>query len=271
MNKLSVVTINFNDKIGLEKTITSVIHQSYAYFEYIVIDGNSTDGSKELLENYGQYITYSLSEPDSGIYNAMNKGIKVANGEYLLFLNSGDYLVDNDVLTRVGQFIDGTYDLYYGDAIFKDNINEQIVKYPNKLSFHFFTYNNLCHQATFIKKSLFETVFYYNENFKIISDWEFLIYAICIKNCTYKHIDEIICYYDFEGISSKDNSKDLIAKETKIVMNNYFSAFIEDYKIIEEFASKRVKNLIYIKKFPLAWKILKGFSNIILLFLPKQK
>lgn len=271
MTKISIITINYNDKVGLEKTMQSVVNQVDNDFEYIVIDGNSADGSKEVLEKYNQQITYSLSEPDSGIYNAMNKGIRVAKGNYLLFLNSGDYLFDNDVISKVKKIIDGNYDIYYGNTIFKNKLKEEVIIYPEKLSFHFFTYNSLCHQATFIKKSLFESIFYYNESLKIISDWEFMIYAICKKNCSYKHINEFICYYDFEGVSSNENSKKIIKEERNAVMNKYFSAFIEDYKNLDIINSKRVKNLLHIMQFPIAWKFLKGFSNIMLLFLPKQK
>ncbi len=88
--KLSIITVNLNNKDGLQKTIDSVISQTFKDFEWIVIDGGSTDGSKELIEKYSDYISYWVSEPDKGIYNAMNKGIKVAKGDYLEFLNSGD-------------------------------------------------------------------------------------------------------------------------------------------------------------------------------------
>ena len=270
MNKLSIITINYNDKKGLIKTFETVKNQTCNEFEYIVIDGGSTDGSFDEIELNKSFINYSISEPDKGIYNAMNKGIHAAKGDYLLFLNSGDTLFSNKTIENVIKKLDGTRDVFYGNAIFINDLVEEIVTYPEKLTFHFFTYNSLCHQATFIKKSLFESTFYYNEDLKIIADWEFIIYSICIKNCSYKHIDEFICYYDFEGISSNSNSKEAIQKETDLVMKKYFSAFIDDYKNLEDVVSKRVRNILYIKQFPLAWKILKGVSNIILLFLPKK-
>ena len=99
--KLSIITINYNNKNGLQKTIDSVISQTFKDFEWIIIDGGSTDGSKELIEKYSQHITYWVSEPDKGIYNAMNKGIKVAKGEYLFFLNSGDYLVQPNTINQI--------------------------------------------------------------------------------------------------------------------------------------------------------------------------
>jgi len=271
MKKISIITINYNDKIGLEKTIESVISQSCKDFEYIIIDGNSSDGSKELIENHKDSVDYWVSEPDTGIYNAMNKGIRAAKGNYLLFLNSGDYLCDHNTIQKVTASIDGDIDLYYGDAIFKREEKDELVIYPDKLSFYFFTHNSLCHQASFIKRSLFDAVFYYNEKFSIISDWEFIVYCICIKNISYKHIDIFVSYYDYDGISSNPNSKSTISIETEIVMNTYFSAFSDDYKNISAISDRRVRDVVYIRQFPIAWKILKKCIKAILFFLPKQK
>ncbi len=274
MNKISIITINYNDKVGLEKTFYSVINQTSKIFEYIIIDGGSTDGCKEFLEQNTDKITYWISEKDSGIYNAMNKGIRAAKGDYLLFLNSGDDLYSTKVLQEVEREIDGTKDLYYGNAIFKYSHGDVFVSYPNKLTFDFFTNNSLCHQASFIKRTLFENIFYYNEDFKVISDWEFMIYSLCIKSISYKHIAVTVSFYDLGGISSNPEYKSVIKEETDIVMNKYFSMFIDDYhemNDLRELKSKRVLNILHIKKFPIAWKFLKGISNLILIFLPKRK
>ena len=101
MSKISIITINYNDLKGLQKTFNSVVNQSNKDFEYIVIDGGSSDGGKEFLEQNSDKLAYWISEKDSGVYNAMNKGIKAAKGEYLLFLNSGDFLVDDNVIEKV--------------------------------------------------------------------------------------------------------------------------------------------------------------------------
>lgn len=269
--KISIITVNYNDKAGLLKTFESVKNQTCQDFEYIVIDGNSSDGSKEIIEQYNASINYWISEPDSGIYNAMNKGIRAAKGDYLLFLNSGDHLVDETSIQKVTNAIDGSKDLYYGDAVFKYQKGEELITYPDKLTLHFFTYNSLCHQASFIRRTLFDELFFYNEELRIISDWEFIVYAVCVKNISYQHLDIAVSYYDFEGISSRPDSKAKIKAETDLVMNKYFPAFVDDYKHLEHLTSKRVKNILYIKQFPFAWKLLKGFSNILLLFLPSQK
>ena len=103
---ISIITVNFNDKIGLERTLESVFSQNFRNFEYLVIDGGSNDGSKELLEKNSEKINYWVSEPDKGIYNAMNKGISVAKGEYLIFLNSGDHFKNENSLEIAQKYLD---------------------------------------------------------------------------------------------------------------------------------------------------------------------
>ena len=102
--KFSIITINYNNVEGLRNTIKSVVNQTYTDYEFIIIDGGSTDGSVEVIKEYANIITYWVSEPDKGIYNAMNKGIEVANGEYLNFMNSGDCFYNNDVLQKVADY-----------------------------------------------------------------------------------------------------------------------------------------------------------------------
>ncbi len=269
--KISIITVNYNDKAGLMKTLESVKNQTWRDFEHVVIDGNSTDGSKEVIEQYSASINYWVSERDSGIYNAMNKGIRSATGDYVFFLNAGDILYSDTTLDEVQKSLNGNLDLYYGDVIFKDSQEERIVTYPDKLSFYFFSYDCICHQTCFIKRTLFTDTFFYNEELKIVSDWEFLIYTLFLKNISYQHIDCIVSYYDFEGVSSRPESEATKLKERGIVMEKHFPLFIEDYKLLTEANTRRVTNFLYIKKFPFAWTLLKGFSDILLLFLPKQK
>ncbi|WP_291275238.1 glycosyltransferase, partial [Flavobacterium sp.] len=101
MNMISVITVNYNNDNGLKKTIESVINQTYKNFEFIIIDGGSTDQSSEIIKNYQDKINYWVSEPDKGVYSAMNKGIKVANGDFLIFMNSGDVFINENVLQNV--------------------------------------------------------------------------------------------------------------------------------------------------------------------------
>ena len=269
-DKISIITVNFNNKAGLQKTISSVINQVFKPIEFILIDGDSTDGSKELLQDNQNHFTYWTSEPDHGIYHAMNKGIKIATGDYLLFLNSGDCLADEQVLEKISRKIDGTYDIYYGDIIFERIKKSTKVIFPEKLTFNFFVTDNLSHQATFIKKMLFDKFFYYNENFKIASDWEFMIYAICKRNVSYQHLDLLVTVYDGTGLSSNSDNYKMLYEERSISMNKYFPAFITDYEQLSELENKRIKQVLELKKHPLAWKILKACIKAIFLFRPKK-
>ncbi len=139
MTKISIITINFNDLVGLEKTFNSVVSQSNTDFEYIVIDGGSTDGSKEFLEQNSDKLAYWISEKDSGVYNAMNKGIKAAKGDYVMFLNSRDFLIDSTIIDKVVKDLDGSTAIYYGNLIYSLNgVNTQLWSPPDTLSFTYF-------------------------------------------------------------------------------------------------------------------------------------
>jgi len=267
--KLSIITINYNNKAGLLKTIQSVVSQTWQDFEFIIIDGNSLDGSKDVINTYSSFFSYSVSEPDSGIYNAMNKGIKISTGDYLMFLNSGDSLIDNTILEKLNAELNGKYDIYYGDILHIDGIKKEIRTFPKKLNFAFFYEQNISHQASFIKSKLFKDIFLYNENFKIASDWEFFTYAICKREASYKHLDCVIVTYDGTGISANSENHPEINKEREVSLNKYFPEFVKDYDYLKEIKFKKAEQLMHIKKYPIAYKILKSFMNLILLFLPK--
>ncbi len=269
--KLSIITINYNDKLGLQKTINSVINQSWQDFEYLVIDGGSNDGSVALIQE-NKRIDYSISQKDSGVYDAMNKGIKVAKGDYLLFLNSGDFLVNETVLSQVFNKLDNKASIYYGD-LFYSNKGKRTLLWtpPSELSFSYFLNNSLPHPSSFIKKELFFKYFLYNESLKIVSDWEFFIYCICKMNEKYQHLEIVISDFDDSGLSSRKENLEKIALEKQQVIQNIFPLFYEESKMIQEFQSKRVKHFMYLKTHKLKWKLLKGFMNLLLIFKSKKE
>lgn len=233
--KLSIITINLNNLIGLQKTIKSVITQNFSNYEYIIIDGGSTDGSVKVIEHYSNSVDCWLSEPDKGIYNAMNKGLLKANGEYCLFLNSGDYLANESVLSNVFA-TKHKEDILYGTIInnCKDNYSE--VQYPAEkhITFRHFIKSTLPHPCSFIKRDLFNKTGLYNENLSIVSDWEFFIKAICKYNVSIKRLNVIIAVYDTEGISNVTKNKAIIAKERDQVLVSNFYRFIKDYEYLEK-------------------------------------
>jgi glycosyltransferase involved in cell wall biosynthesis len=257
--KLSIVTINLNNAEGLQNTIDSVFHQTYTAFEYIVIDGGSTDSSKEIIQKNAHRFNYSVSEKDNGIYQAMNKGILKASGEYIMFLNSGDLFYNEDVLNQMIASLDGE-DILYGDLMrIKNEIKEPCI-FPDVLSFEFFItgFNSLPHAGTLIKRSVFKTVGLYNESFKIVSDWEFFILAINKYNCTFKHLATFVVIFNLEGISAQKEFYPVIQKERRQVLDTHFKAFLSDYDKAEVLQ----KELNVIKKM-LGFRIHNKLSKIV--------
>lgn len=207
--------------------MTSVFEQTFKNIEYIIIDGGSTDGSKEYIQAQQDSLAYWVSEPDTGIYNAMNKGIDKATGEYLLFLNAGDWLYTKDALAQFvnKMIVNPNKDIYYGKINVVDK-TEWVKEYPKLLSFSYFVKHALPHPASFIRKDCFVNN-YYDESLKIISDWKFFVIGICKNNFTYENVDVVLSNFVFDGISSK-NPK-MVQKERESVLNKEFPLFMKDY------------------------------------------
>lgn len=213
--KLSIITINYNNLIGLRKTMESVFAQTYCDFEYIIVDGASTDGSKEYLDTIqADYNTRSLtnklpnlqivSESDTGIYNAMNKGIRLAHGEYLLFLNSGDYFYNGFIAENFCKN-NQIADIYAGKVV-EEGTHRKIAYLRKKVTLWGLFYSSVPHQGTFIKRSLFQQIGMYSEDLKVLSDYEFLLKAI-LNDVPFELCDIIISYVEPGGISSTQIEK----------------------------------------------------------------
>ena len=232
MPKLSIITVNLNNRSGLQKTMKSVFAQTFTDYEYIIIDGGSTDGSKELIEKYQNKLVYWVSEKDKGVYNAMNTGIRNARGDYLLFLNSGDWFYSNEATQTLVR--NSTEDIIYGNIFVISKTGNWLKDYPLELKFEYFLNDTLPHPASIIKKALFERLGLYNENNKIVSDWEFFMKAIFLHGSSYKHIDSIIVNFDFEGISSKiENAKITQEEKEKVLRKYYSSSFLGNKKVVQ--------------------------------------
>ena len=225
--KLSVITINYNNLEGLIKTFTNVMNQTWKEFEYLIIDGGSTDGSVDYLESKNELIDFWASEPDKGVYHAMNKGIKKASGEYLLFLNSGDHFYDKFVLEKYNKLLHH-YDIIYSNLQVIDAKKTFIKEYPEILSFSYFVKDTLPHPATFIKKEAFNKTDLFNEHFKIASDWKFFIDGVCKYNLKYKRIDTVFSTFYLGGMSSNPEYRSIKYEEIQQVLRNDYSAYIRD-------------------------------------------
>lgn len=199
--RFSIITINYNHAEGLERTIKSVISQTCKDYEYIVIDGGSTDGSKDVILKYQEHISYWVSEPDGGIYNAMNKGTKVANGDYCIYMNSGDCFYEFDTLRKVMN-CNGSESIIYGNIV----INNIYIRAPEFLTLKVFYKSSIFHQATFIKRELIQS-HPYDETLKLASDWKFFFETIILEDCSYRYIDIIVCDFESGGATDKNHKQ----------------------------------------------------------------
>jgi len=244
MPKLSIITINLNNATGLQRTMESVFQQTFTDFEYIIMDGGSTDGSRELMEKNAGKLSYWVSEKDRGIYNAMNNGIAHAKGEYVLFINSGDYLINADILQEVVSELDGTGIIYGNVFLVIKPEKSWTGHYPGTLSFHHFVDSSLPHPASFIQRGLFDKVGFYDEKMKIIADWKFFLDAICRFNVSYKHIDKTISVYDHNGLSSMPENQEGIQNEKRAVLENQYPLFMNDIAELKQLRAFRNNPLI---------------------------
>lgn len=231
---VTIITVNRNNLVGLRATLDSVAGQDFKDFEHIVVDGASDDGSAELLREYPHLSPSSVSESDKGIYNAMNKGIALAKGDYLLFLNSGDRLVGSGTLGNIAPFF-GEHDLVYGrDTLVRADGVHWLKPYPAKLRFSFMHADTLPHCSTFIRKGLFEKVGLYDESMKISADWKFFMLALYIHHATCRHADVPVAVFALDGISADPAQFPLIREERRSVMQAYFPHLMEDFDELQE-------------------------------------
>lgn len=251
--KLSIITINYNNAEGLRKTLASVASQTYANIEHIIVDGASTDGSVDVIKEYENQlnITHSTihllwsSEPDNGIYNAMNRGIRKATGEYVQILNSGDLLAAPDVTERMMAALHPTSNIQHQTSIsilygnmLKSYDGKTIIsrdtcggKMYTPESFLYFYKGTLNHDCAYIRRDLFEKYGLYNEDMKICSDWEWYVRAIVLggEKPIYTNIDVTI--FDMNGVSeSHGKNAELIKKERREYLESILPpAMLRDY------------------------------------------
>lgn len=259
---ISIITVAYNNKNGLEETIKSVINQTYRDFEFVIIDGGSNDGSKELLESYSSQINFWVSEPDKGIYNAMNKGIRKASGEYLIFMNSGDRFSANDILEKITPHFNNE-DIVYGNAYYElENRKKYEYKIPPKITIGSLLKEPICHQSAFFRKELFEKYGMYDENNKIASDWTFMMDIFVHHNISQKYINVFISIFEKTGISSTNNNLG-VGEQKKYLADNvseevqnmalYFDEYSKFYNgkpgTMLRIVKDKIYSLIYRKKY----------------------
>jgi glycosyltransferase involved in cell wall biosynthesis len=222
MPKLSVITICYNDREGLEKTMPSVLAQTFRDFEYIVIDGGSTDGSADYIRSHAGRLAFWISEKDKGIYNAQNKGWQHAQGEYCLFLNSGDYLADERVLQTIFETKPDA-DIIYGE-LKVDNGKDPYytLGQPDPFTFEDMIYSTLFHPAAFIRRKLLEERNGYDESFRIVADYDFFLDMLFVKKCSSHYIPIPVAVFNTAGVGSDPANKEKHDAERRRSQLKYF-------------------------------------------------
>ena len=237
---ISVITVCKNDAENLQKTISNVSRQCHRKIEYIVIDGGSTDHTRDILTKFSNNVKF-ISEPDDGIYYAMNKGIKMATGDLLYFLNAGDVLYDNsvfkDVLSIVARPENQNIGFFYGDVQFvkQDGSEGRLLQY-NFFPFYYYAFNCQCHQACFYRPEVFEYHGLYDTSFKVYGDQEFNARIIVKNKIRSLHLNRTIVRYLEGGFSSKTMTSGLNQLEKRRIKELYFKEIPDSFfnRIIEE-------------------------------------
>jgi len=215
--KLSIITVNLNDRPGLAKTLESVRGQTFHDYEHLVIDGGSTDGSAELLGQWAPRLAYACSEPDRGIFHAMNKGWAVSKGMYLLFLNAGDTLAEAHTLQTL--FATGpTADIVYGNALAVKEGVETPLNYPNPLTLPFLFVSSIGHQSALIRRDV-QLVHPYDETLRMVADWKFFLQCF-LEDRRFVFVPQVISRFDATGISSRPDYHALQRAERQVVLRS---------------------------------------------------
>jgi glycosyltransferase involved in cell wall biosynthesis len=221
--KLSIITVVYNNVSHIERTLLSVINQTYADIEYVVIDGGSTDGTLEVIQKHQHKINKQVSEKDKGIYDAMNKGLALATGDYVLFMNSGDELYDYDTVTKVFS-VAADADIYYGETEMIDEQGNSLGRRrhhaPQKFTWRDFKYGmSISHQAIYIKRSLTEP---YDTRYGLSADIDWILKS-AKKATTIVNVNRYVAKYMVGGISKAKHKQSLL--ERFDIMKRYYGLF----------------------------------------------
>ena len=223
---LSVVTVCRDVVRDIEDTCRSVANQTFRDFEWIVVDGASTDGTRSVLEKYRTKMAHFVSEPDGGVYHAMNKGIRLARGEYVLFLNGGDYLAADDVLENV--FRDGLGgDVNYGYESLLDPATGRVEPRmappaSAKIDKSYFVLGILYHQSTFFRRELFARFGLYDESYRVVADWEKCI-LFFVRGCSFRRVERVVSVFRRGGLSFREDMGELLRGERRRVHERHYS------------------------------------------------
>ncbi len=232
----TVVTVCRNEENTIEDTIVSIINQEYSNFEYIIIDGASTDKTVEVIDSYRKPIKEKnipfvfISERDNGIYDAMNKAIKIANGTWTIFINAGDELYDKSVLKSISKYaLTNKQSVIYGDVVFKDKNHYKHMKARDLLTFDY--QNPIYHQGSFTKTKELKT-YLFDLKYKLVADYD-LFLRMHIDGKVFLKVDEVISIFDMGGVSSSNLRKCCVEMNNSRSEHNYKSKYVPLVMVIE--------------------------------------
>ena len=245
--KLSIITVNLNNATGLRKTIESVSGQSFSDFEYIIIDGASNDGSLSIIKEFSHKITYWTSEPDKGIFQAMNKGLKHSTGELITFLNSGDEYYSPFSIEMALNFLKMKWsaaELFFFDFIYQAGNNKMLVSSLDVTNKYRIYNKGFGHPSTFYKKKLFGLYGGFDENYKISADRDFYMKVIVQHKMAFAYFPFSVSVFHEGGLSTSSNYKGIIQEEDKKIINTFYNNF--EKSIIGMKVFKRIIKMRYI-------------------------
>ena len=229
-HRFSIITICRNAETCIERTLSSVAGQTCPAIEYIVVDGASEDDTGRIIEKYRNQITCLISEPDTGIYNAMNKGLHNAHGDILLFLNAGDVLFNEAVIEKAGhiidQYTDRDIDVFHGKAIMYDEVSGDGYMWASGPYSRFKAFRGaIPHPSTFYSRAAFEKNGIFDEAYKIAGDYEWLVRAVMKNRMAFAYIDLISAVFYKGGISNTPDWAQHLKKEKKKIIKKYYTGF----------------------------------------------
>lgn len=264
--KITVITVCYNAVNTLERTIQSVLNQTYDNIEYIIIDGGSTDGTVEIIKKYADTLTYWVSESDKGIYDAMNKGILHSTGVWINFMNAGDCFYSVDTVSKISCCFSPYNMVVYGNIIkcFKHyRIRSFSLNVERDIDAIDFFRNNIHHQAAFIKRGLFNKYGMYDTNYHLASDWKFFMEVVGIGGEKSEYVNMDVCLFAMDGVSTLRCND--YAEEINHILKNKFGSFYPYFKELSEYRNSKwaryaLKLRICIRKTGLGHRIKNFFA-----------
>jgi glycosyltransferase involved in cell wall biosynthesis len=261
--KFTIITPAYNVQDRIESCILSVANQSYKNIEHLIIDGLSTDDTLSIVKNYSNKHPHIhwISEKDNGIYDAMNKGVSMSNGEWILFLGSDDVFYDKYILGNIlAQNNIEELDVLYGNVIWGDSGNI----YDGKFSQLKIMKINICHQAIFFRKQIFEKLGEFETKYKVCADWVFNMKWMNDDDIKKKYVDFVISKYNTEGLSSRLRDEEFIEDYDDLIKKHFPNEYVENYNKIVELEKEILKKeqVIQTMKLSKVWKLRDGYFKV---------